>query len=284
MSPQWHRWIYGYAQHSFLQTIRWGGYRPMVFMSHGLALARFFLAATFCLVILSRYRRALLGLPIRFLAWTQFLVLVACKSTAAIVFALLGLPLLILARPKRQLFVAVALASLIVLYPLLRLTGVFPVTQILETAGAIQTDRADSLGFRFANEDALLARARQRILFGWGEYNRNLVHDADGRTRSVLDGYWIIRLGANGIVGFLTTFAPLLIPVLWARRRLSRLTSDKEQRLVAGAAFLLTFLALDFIPNGLWAAYPFFIAGALTRRLHETGAEATEAEPVAQPG
>ena len=40
MSPQWHRWIFGYAQHAFDQTIRWGGYRPMVFMSHGLGLAQ----------------------------------------------------------------------------------------------------------------------------------------------------------------------------------------------------------------------------------------------------
>ena len=67
MSPQWHRWIYGYAQHDFLQTIRWGGYRPMVFMSHGLALARFLLASVICLVILARARRRLFGLPIRLL-------------------------------------------------------------------------------------------------------------------------------------------------------------------------------------------------------------------------
>lgn len=39
MSPQLHRWVYGYYQHSFLQTIKAGGYRPMVFMQHGLAVA-----------------------------------------------------------------------------------------------------------------------------------------------------------------------------------------------------------------------------------------------------
>jgi hypothetical protein len=50
-SPQWHYWIYGYHQHTFAQTIRWGGYRPMVFMSHGLALARFFLVGACCLIV-----------------------------------------------------------------------------------------------------------------------------------------------------------------------------------------------------------------------------------------
>jgi hypothetical protein len=278
MSPQWHHWIFGYAQHAFDQTIRWGGYRPMVFMSHGLALARFFLAAACCLVILAKYRRALMGLPIRFLAWTQFIVLVACKSTGAIAFALAGIPVLALARPKRQLLVAAALASIIVLYPVLRLSGVFPVARILEAAGAVQSERANSLAFRFNNEDALLARARERILFGWGEYDRSAVFDENGRKTSILDGQWIIRLSMNGIVGFLTAFAPLLIPVLWARRRLSSFTDEKDQRMVAGVAFMLTILTLDLIPNGLWAFYPYLIAGALTRRLRELKAEARQRE------
>ncbi len=280
MSPQWHRWIYGYAQHDFEQTIRWGGYRPMVFMSHGLALARFFLAAACSLVILGRYRHVLLGLPVRFLAWTQFLVLVACKSTGAIVFALAGIPLLALARPKRQLFVAALLAYTIVLYPVLRLSGIFPVARILDAAGSVEADRASSLAVRFENEDALLARARERMLFGWGEYDRSTVHDEEGQKTSVLDGYWIIRLSMNGIVGFITAFAPLLIPVLWARRLLPTIGSDKDQRLVAGVALLLTLLALDLIPNGLFAYYPYFIAGALTRRLRELRAEAQERELV----
>jgi hypothetical protein len=36
MSPQLHRMFYGFHQHSFAQTYRWGGWRPMVFMEHGL--------------------------------------------------------------------------------------------------------------------------------------------------------------------------------------------------------------------------------------------------------
>ena len=35
-SPQLHRLLYGYHQHDFSQTFRFGGYRPMVFMQHGL--------------------------------------------------------------------------------------------------------------------------------------------------------------------------------------------------------------------------------------------------------
>jgi len=276
MSPQWHRWIYGYSQSVFDQTIRWGGYRPMIFMSHGLALARFFIATAFALVILGKTRRRLWGLPVKLLAWIQFLVLIACKSTGAAVLAVAGAPLLIFAKPKRQLQVAALLAWVTVLYPALRLSGVFPVGSILEAAGALQSERAGSLAFRFDNEDALLERARARILFGWGEYGRNVVHDEDGRSSTVLDGHWIIRLSVNGIVGFVTTFGPLLIPVLWARRRVKKMSNPRDRVAIAGMAFTLTVLSLDLIPNGLWACYPFFLAGALTRRIREVQTEENE--------
>ena len=36
LSPQMNTWIYGFFQHSFAQTIRASGYRPIVFLQHGL--------------------------------------------------------------------------------------------------------------------------------------------------------------------------------------------------------------------------------------------------------
>lgn len=41
LSPQLHRWTYGFHQHGFYQTIRESGYRPMVYMTHGLHVALF---------------------------------------------------------------------------------------------------------------------------------------------------------------------------------------------------------------------------------------------------
>lgn len=277
LSPQWHRWIYGYAQHAdFAQTIRWGGYRPMIFMPHGLAVAQFFMVATFALVILAKARRRLLGLSTRLLGWTQLIVLIACKSTGAVLFAVVGAPLLALAKPKRQLLLAGVLAWATLLYPLLRLSGVFPVTSFVDAAGAVQAERAGSLAFRFLNEDAVLERTRKRLVFGWGEYGRNMIHDWEGKTASVLDGYWLIRLSISGVFGFITGFTPLLLPVFLARRRLSVVPEGRERSVMAGIAFTVTILALDLLPNGLWACYPFLVAGALTRRLRESKAEANE--------
>ena len=40
MSPRLHQLVYGFRQHSFAQTVRFGGWRPMLFMQHGLGHAR----------------------------------------------------------------------------------------------------------------------------------------------------------------------------------------------------------------------------------------------------
>jgi hypothetical protein len=61
---------------------------------------------------------------------------------------------------------------------------------------------------------------------------------------------------------------------------LPSIIDQKDQWIVAGVAFTLTLLTLDLIPNGMWACYPYLIAGALTRRVHELKAEARERELV----
>ena len=60
MSPNLHRWIYGFGQHGFSQHIRWGGYRPMVFMAAGLAVALFITNALMAAGALTRLRRPIL--------------------------------------------------------------------------------------------------------------------------------------------------------------------------------------------------------------------------------
>jgi len=269
MSPQFHRWIYGYGAGEFAQVIRWGGYRPMVFLPHGLALARFFMATTLALFVLAKTRHRLFGLPTRLLAWFQAIVLVLCRSTGAIVLVLVGGLFVMLFKPKRQLLLASVLALGTVIYPLLRASGIFPVVNLLDAAGALQEDRRGSLAFRFANEDLLLAHARDRLLFGWGTYSRNRVFDAAGRDISVTDGFWIIILGMAGVAGFLVAFGVLLWPVICARRRLRNYGDDQDRRELAGLAIILVLTAVDLIPNGLWCYYPYLLAGALMRRLRE---------------
>jgi hypothetical protein len=267
MSPQFHNWIYGYDMGQFGQSIRWGGYRPLVFMPHGLALARFFVATSLALFILAKGRRKLLGLPVRLLAWFHAIVLLLCRSTGAIALALVGVLFISYTKPKRQLLLATTLAVATITYPLLRTSAIFPVSDFLDVAGSLQEERRGSLEFRFVNEDILLMHARERILFGWGTYGRNRVFDSLGNDNTTTDGYWIIVLGMAGMAGFLVSFGVLLWPVVWASRRLRRNGDEDDQKHLAGFALILALVTVDLIPNGLWSFYPYLMAGVLTRQL-----------------
>src|SRR5262249_2615201 len=120
MSPQFHNWVYGYQQHSFLQTMRWGGYRPMGVMAHGLALARFVFVGMLAALIVSREKRAIFGIPTKVAAAILFVTLVFCKSTGAIAFALIGLLVVLACTSRVRQAVAVVLAVIVLLYPVLR--------------------------------------------------------------------------------------------------------------------------------------------------------------------
>jgi len=45
MSPQLHKQVYGFMQQTFRESKRWGGYRPVVFLQHGLAVGMFMCTA-----------------------------------------------------------------------------------------------------------------------------------------------------------------------------------------------------------------------------------------------
>lgn len=278
MSPQLHIWTYGYFQHSFDQTKRWGGFRPMVYMSHGLSLARFFLVGVFGAYLLGRARRVVLGMPAQITAWALLVVLVLCKSTGAILFAAGALPLLLWAKSKMLARIAIVLASFVFLYPLVRTADLLPTHHILGVSRAlVGADRSESLEFRFDNENMLLGRARQRFVFGWGQYTRNFVYTPSGRP-AVADGYWVIQIGTMGMVGFISSFGILLIPIFLARRRLANIVLDGDRKLVAGVAFTLAVVGLDWIPNGLWAPYPYLLAGALAGVTRELSTQRQMAE------
>ena len=82
LSPQINTWVYGFFQHDFIQMMRYGGFRPIVFLPHGLWAAFFALMALVAAVGLWRF-----GPPQRrasYMAAAGYLgvVLLLCKSAA----------------------------------------------------------------------------------------------------------------------------------------------------------------------------------------------------------
>lgn len=261
LSPQINVWVYGFFQHDFGQMMRDGGFRPIVFLPHGLWAAFFFMTAVLSAAALAR--DADRTTRPRFLAAAVWLaiVLYLCKSLAPLVYGLALAPVLLMTSPQAQVRLALAFAVVAVLYPMLRDHGLVPTDRLLAWAEAIDPDRAQSLDYRFGNEEMLLERAHEKRLFGWGGWGRNLVRDTQtGELISVPDGEWIIVFGTFGWVGYLSKMGLLAAPLflLWQRMR-----GNAPSRPTAALALILAITLVDMLINAILTPYTWLIAGAV---------------------
>jgi len=267
MSPNLHVDLYGYSAARFLQAKRGGiwGWRPMVFVGHGLQLTMFLLTCTLAAGALWRMRSTMLSGPLRLAAPYLYGVLFLCQSLASFVYGTVALLALLLFRTSFQAYVILAIALIVLTYPVTRALDFFPTESILQAFERVDPDRADSLEFRFDNEDLLIERASERALFGWGGYGRSRLYDEDSGDRAVVtDGYWVIVLGQRGIVGFLTVFGLLVSPVLVAARALMRgRPNTREAILVAGTTWIGAVCAVDLLPNASITSGTVYLMGGL---------------------
>jgi hypothetical protein len=263
LSPQLHRWVFGYHQHSFSQTFRWGGYRPTIFLAHGIAVGMFFLVVGIAMIGYSRVKSVLLNVPSKLWMIYSIILFIFIKSTGAIAYGMAAFPIALFTRPKTQLRFAFVTAILIAAYPITKVSGVFPEEMLVNIALELSADRADSLQDRFDNDIILANRARERLLWGWGPFGRSRVYDDTGKDISVTDGWWIIQLGGRGAVGLACLFGFLLLPIVYAHRNLKKIPDKKDRMLIANLAIICAVYVLDLLPNGLYNTLPFFLSGAL---------------------
>ncbi|WP_299553851.1 hypothetical protein [uncultured Tateyamaria sp.] len=260
MSPQLNNMIYGFFPHSWLQHLRGDGYRPVVFMHHGLYLSIFLVAAVIATFGLARLNTGPTRTKFLVTGCMLFVILVFSKSLGALVIAVLLIPL-VLFLPKRLQIFAAALIGLIALsYPVARGAHLVPVDWLLAKAMSIDPDRAASLGFRFHFEELLLQRVEERPLFGWGGYGRWFLTDQD----TVADGGWIIDMAESGWVGYFSKFGLLGLPIILIWWRARRDGIGMESAIIALA---LTAGLIDLIPNSGMTPDKWLLAGALWGRL-----------------
>lgn len=264
-SPQLANWIYGYSHSSFVTEYRYGGYRPVVFMVNGLA-AAFFMATAFLAMI--AVGRARMRLPMRvtpgLLQAFLGVVVVLCKSAGALVYSIFAGLMVKWLSERAQMRVALVLVCIALSYPVLRLVDLFPTGVLLDAASTFSQERAQSLKFRFDQENQLIAHAAQRFYFGWGRYGRNRVYSEDsGKDESITDGQWIITLGQFGLVGFCAQFGLLALPVFRASRALHRVSSARERLLLATLALIVALALIEQLPNASVTAWTWLLAGAL---------------------
>lgn len=265
LSPQLHNWVYGFFPHSFLQTLRGGGFRPTVFMIHGLAVAMFNLVALMAASALYKLKLRAFRIPSGWAFPYLWLVLVLSKSMAALLYSLVAVPLILFASPKTQLRVAVLLGAIVLVYPAFRGAGLIPVDDINAwVTSELGEERAGSIMTRFVNEERLLERADERYFFGWGWYGRAYPYDAEtGHASGIRDGDWIITVGDWGRVGFFGKYLLLLLPLFMAARRLKWVRPEGDRRLLAALGLIIAFSAFDLLPNGNFNYLVFLFSGAV---------------------
>jgi hypothetical protein len=319
MSPQIARMTYGFLAQDFAQASRGGGYRPVVFLQHGLWLALFMALAALAAWTLLRGqirgqahppvpaaeapaeaepggarpagqrlrggsargrgaggRRAASGSAGRtffFAAWIT-LILFLCKSFGAaglfvLIMGIFFLPL------RLQLIAASLLATMVLVYPMLRGSGLMPVSTIASISSSFSDERGQSFLFRLNNEDLLLQHANERPLLGWGGWGRALLYSPEtGRSLTIPDGMWVIAMGLGGWTGYLATYGLLGLPIICVALRRRHLGLDKilpgsgANGLFTGAlCLMLTLNLLDSISNATVTPITWLIAGALVGRL-----------------
>lgn len=267
MSPQLHTWIYGYFPSSFDQQMRGGGFRPIVFFGHGLALAFFAMTTAVAAAAFWRTRTRTLLLPPAGITAYLAAMLILCKSLGSLVYGTVLVPIVRFAKPELQVRLAAVFAAIAFSYPVLRAADLIPTEMMMNVAQLVSEDRAGSLGTRLVNEQQLLEHASQRPLFGWGRFGRHRIFDAEqGKDISLTDGYWIITIGQYGLFGFVAQFGLLALTIFRAASALRFTQGVRDRAYLAALALLVGINMIELLPNATLIPWTWLLAGALLGR------------------
>jgi len=249
MSPQLHSILYGFHQHDWGQSKRYGGWRPTVFMQHGLAVAFWMTSAAVAGLWLvgAKVVRHVCNLPAKWLLATLLITTILCKSGGALVLLGIAVAAYLLVRWTRSPVPILCLLLASPLYMALRSTGLWSGDQLVAISQQSGLEeRADSLKFRLDSEDVIMRHVWERPLFGWG-WTRFTQSEEMGQKDAITDGLWVWALGRNGFVGLAALTAIFLLPVGLLIRRYP--AEEWTQPAVAPAAALAVVLCLHMIDN-----------------------------------
>lgn len=265
MSPQLHRWTYGFHQHSILQSMRAGGFRPMVYMEHGLMVAMWMVSGSMLGIWLYRskilpdfidrvqFAKYLQKIPFLLLLVGLLLTTALMKSSGAFILFLMGLGTLFISMKTGSAFLVWLLLAIPPAYMVSRSTGWWNGENLSGlVAEKFSAERAQSLQFRFDNETMLVEKAMEGTFFGWGGWNRSRVFDEDGRDLTITDGLWIITLGTKGIYGLILLTLVIIQPVLMLLYRSTPgQWGGREYGAISVMSVLLALYMIDNLLNGM---------------------------------
>ena len=264
MSPRLHEVVYGIKLKSFKHAIRSLGWRPNVFLEHGLMAAMVIAMATLTAfwMWIAGVKRRVCGVPMLLVVALLALLTLAAQSSGALLMLAAGVGCLVLARSMRWSFPLALLVLLPVVYVGVRHGLEWQGEELVETAEALFGERrANSLQYRLDNENVLTARAKQKPWLGWGAIASFTGNVSEEGHRAIIDSMWTVLIGVYGYLGLCGAFATLLLaPFLVWRRLPVRLWGDPRFALLAVFGVILTLYAADCLLNSF--PNPIFVAAA----------------------
>lgn len=263
LSPQFQNWVYGFSSTSFLQQMRGEGYRPTVFYGHGLALAFWMSTSLIAAYALHKNKVRFALVSSSKIVIYLFVILILCKTWSALAYAICAVYAISRLAISKQVKWSLLLAGLILLYPVSKTMDIFPDKEIISSIRDYSPERAQSLEFRFENENALLEHALEKPFFGWNSWDRNRIFDSYGKDISVTDGKWVLEFGINGGMGFVFYYLILLIPLFYAAKTVNYIEEPKDKVYFGALALILAVGIIDSIPNTGMGPTHLLLAGAL---------------------
>lgn len=260
MSPQLHTIFYGFFPHSFSQQIRYDGFRPVVFLRHGLVVAMFTAIVLGASAIIWKEKIKCLKLSPTIICIYLLILLFLCKTVSGFVLGttlfitISFLPISIIKK------FSVFLVVIFIFYPLLLALDIFPREFLVDLASDFDPVRGGSLDFRFMHERLLLEHGLEKMFFGWGGWGRNRLEN------SVTDGSWMIVFGKMGLVGFVSLFGLFVMSVLSSAKASALIKDNNEKRLLVAHALIVSIMIIDQLPNSSLNSWMFLYAGALVGR------------------
>lgn len=261
IAPTLHLRVYGYhARLDFSQTMRYGGYRPTVFLEHGLWVGMWMMAATLLGIVLWRAGviKKLWNYPMNWLVPVLFVTMILVKSTGAYLYLVIALGIWFTSRwlrtPLPMLLLCVGISIFLYLGATGELYKIPQVNAFLVASEKSNNDRSQSVAFRIGNEKILSAKARLRMTFGWGDSGGNRIYDEFGHDISVTDSLWIIAFGQQGVVGLTSFTVAMILPSLgFVFLRYPPSTwSNRKVAPAVGLALVLVLYMLDSVLNAMY--------------------------------
>lgn len=277
MSPQLSIWFYGYFPHDWIQHIRGGAFRPIVFLDHGLVVGLLLLTLVLACISLSRVDTLNTRMVYLLGALWVFLVLLVSRNFGALLLTVLFAPLLLFLTTGMLVRISAVVAVIFLLYPVVRQAELLPVDGFISLIQPIAPERAGSFRVRLENEQDLLARAFEKPLFGWGGFGRSRIFNEWGRDISLVDGLWIAILGTRGWVGYISFFGILTLPVIWLGLKMQRIPP-----VTAGITIILAANFIDLVPNSAMTPIGLLFVGALAGYVQFV--KVAHADPATQTG